>query len=317
MKLPWRFQMLDALLDYDLIGVQTPRDRRNLLQCFRALAKGVDVQVRGSRVTLHTPKRDVRVGAFPIGIDFREFDREAKSPDVAAQAATIRADEPNRAIVFGAERLDYTKGLPHRLDAFSTLLESDPELRGQVTLFQFVAPSREEVPRYAEFKRDLERRVGEINGRFTRSGWVPVHYVFRSLDRSRLLAYYRAADVGLVTPLKDGMNLVAKEYCAANPHGVLVLSEFAGAAAQLQHGALLVNPHDVEGTAAAIAQAVRMQPAERAARMRRMRRSCREHDVFWWQETFLRAARSPDAADPAPMPDYMPSPAPEPGGGVP
>jgi trehalose 6-phosphate synthase len=307
MKLPWRFPVLHALLEYDVIGVQTGRDRRNLLQCIHALLPEAKVQARGRRITVQTATREVRLGAFPIGIDFRAFDAAARSDDVQQQAATIRADEPNRSILFGVDRLDYTKGLSHRLEAFATALETYPELRGKVTLVQFVVPSREAVPRYAEFKRDLERMVGEINGRFTRSGWVPVHYVFRSLDRTRLLAYYRASDVALVTPLKDGMNLVAKEYCAANPHGVLILSEFAGAAGQLQHGALLVNPYDVLGTAAAIAQAVAMEPAERRSRMRRMRRSCREHDIYWWQDAYLRTAVSIDVDDYASVAEYMPT----------
>ena len=307
LKLPWRFQILHALLDYDVVGVQTGRDRRNLLQCIRALVGDVKVHVRGSRIAVQTAAREVRLGAFPIGIDYRAFDAAARSEEVVTQAAAIRADEPNRSILFGVDRLDYTKGLPHRVEAFASALDTYPELRGKVTLVQFVVPSREAVPRYAEFKRDLDRMVGEINGRFTRSGWVPVHYVFRSLDRTRLLAYYRASDVALVTPLKDGMNLVAKEYCAANPNGVLILSEFAGAAVQLQHGALLVNPHDVLGTAATIAQAVAMEPAERNDRMRRMRRSCREHDIYWWQETFLRTAVSTDVDDYASVAEYLPT----------
>ena len=148
--------------------------------------------------------------------------------EVGTLVDLIRAEEGNRSILLGVDRLDYTKGLRHRLEAFARALELYPELRGRVTLAQFVVPSRADIPQYVEFKRELEQLVGEINGRFTRAGWVPVYYVFRLLDRTRLLAWYRASDVGLVTPLKDGMNLVAKEYCAANPRGVLVLSEFAG-----------------------------------------------------------------------------------------
>jgi trehalose 6-phosphate synthase/phosphatase len=306
LKLPWRFEILRDLLEYDLIGVQTLRDRRNLLQCLRFLHEGVRVHAKGNQATIRTAARAIRIGAFPIGIDFREFADLAASADIGAQAEGIRADEPNRSILLGVDRLDYTKGLPHRLEAFARALEAYPDLLGTVTLVQFVVPSREDIAPYAEFKRDLERQVGEINGRFTRSGWVPVHYAFRALDRDRLLAWYRAADVALVTPLKDGMNLVAKEYCAANPDGVLVLSEFAGAAAQLQHGALLVNPYDVEGTAAANASAVHMGPHERRFRMRKLRRSVREHDIYWWLNAFLSAAVSKDLQAFPVLDDFVP-----------
>ena len=174
---------------------------------------------------------------------------------------------------------------------------------------QVVVPSREDIPQYSELKTRIERLVGEINGQFTRpSGWVPIHYVFRSLTRSELLAYYRAAEIALVTPLKDGMNLVAKEFCACSieEESVLILSEFAGAAAQLQNGALLVNPYDRDGVADAIYTAFGLPPAARRTRMRRLRRTIREHDIFWWVDSFLRAAIAKDlSAFPLP-PDYVP-----------
>jgi trehalose 6-phosphate synthase len=172
-----------------------------------------------------------------------------------------------------------------------------------------VVPSREDIPQYYELKTRIERLVGEINGQFTKpGGWVPIHYVFRSLDQSDLLAYYRAAQIALITPLKDGMNLVAKEYCACSIEEdcALILSEFAGAAAQLQRGALLVNPYDIEGVADAIYRAFSMDITERRARMRRLRRSIREQDIFWWVDSFLHAAIAKDLnAFPLPE-DYIP-----------
>jgi trehalose 6-phosphate synthase len=194
-------------------------------------------------------------------------------------------------LILGSDRLDYSKGIPERLRAFRTALELYPELRGRMLLIQIVVPSRVEIPRYNEFKNRIDRLVGDINGRFSTSTWLPVQYHFRSLDRDDLLAHYRACDIAFVTPLKDGMNLVAKEYCACRieEDGVLILSQFAGAAEQLKPDAVLVNPYDVEQMAEAIVNAFRMGEAERTARMKRMRRVVREENVFWWVDSFLKA----------------------------
>jgi trehalose 6-phosphate synthase len=203
------------------------------------------------------------------------------------------------------------------LKAFRNTLNRFPELRERISLIQVVVPSREDIDRYQSLKIEIEQLVGEINGELARpGGWVPVWYVYGSLTRADLLAYYRAADIALVTPLKDGMNLVAKEYCACSIEEdcVLILSEFAGAAAQLQRGAILVNPYDIEGVADAIRRAYEMPAQERSARMRGLRRSIREQDVYWWVDTFLRAAVARDLRDfPAatvdaqrPEPDYLP-----------
>jgi trehalose 6-phosphate synthase len=159
-----------------------------------------------------------------------------------------------------------------------------------VTLVQAVVPSRTDIREYAELKAEVERLVGEINGQFTHAGWVPIHYIYHRLSRTELLAYYRTSEIALITPLKDGMNLVAKEYCACSlEDGVLILSEFAGAAAQLQHDALLVNPYDIAGVADTIYRAWTMGREERRTRMRNMRRAIREHDIFWWVDSFLHA----------------------------
>jgi len=160
-------------------------------------------------------------------------------------------------------------------------------------------PSREYVPAYQALKAEIESLVGEINGKFSQSGWIPIHYMFRSLERAELLAYYRAADIALVTPLKDGMNLIAKEYCAANidNNGVLVLSEFAGAATQLHRGALVVNPYDIEGVADAIYQAYCMSTSERQSRMRKLRESVAKRDIFWWVDFFVWAATTQNLDD--------------------
>jgi trehalose 6-phosphate synthase len=195
-------------------------------------------------------------------------------------------------LILGVDRQDYTKGIPQRLRAFRTALERYPELREKVVFFQISVPSREGVSEYQHLKMEIERMVGEINGRFATVGWVPVHYYYRSVPHRTLIALYRMADVAFVTPLKDGMNLVAKEYCACQTErdGVLILSEFAGAAAQLQGGALLVNPYDVEGVAETLKAALELPAEERAERMRRMQRRIARQDVFWWAERYLSAA---------------------------
>lgn len=312
LKLPWRFQLLRALLDYDLVGFQTPRDLRNFLGCVRHLMPEVRVQGRRGQIqTLQLDQREVRAGSFPISIDFNAFMKRAAASEVGEKVAELKAMLPNRELIVGIDRLDYTKGIPQRLRAFGHALERYPELHERVTLIQVVVPSREEIPRYHDLRTEIEQLVGEINGKFTRpGGWVPIHYVFRSLTGTDLLAYYRAAQIALITPLKDGMNLVAKEYCACSieEENALILSEFAGAAAELQHGALLVNPYDIEGMAEAIHRAVQMPIDERRARMRRMRRVIRNHDIFWWVDSFLRAAIAKDlSAFPQPD-DYVPQP---------
>jgi len=213
------------------------------------------------------------------------------SDAVTRRSQNLRAAFPDCQLILGVDRLDYSKGIPERLRAFRNALERHPELHGRVVLIQVVVPSRVEIPRYHEFKQRIDRLVGDINGRFSTSNWLPVQYHFRSLDREDLLAHYRGCDIAFVTPLKDGMNLVAKEYCACrvDENGVLILSHFAGAAEQLKTGALLVNPYDVEEMADTILKAFRMSDADRTARMKRMRRVVREENVFWWVDSFLKA----------------------------
>ena len=292
MKLPWRLDVLTALLEYDLVGFQTARDRNNFIHCVEFLIRGLHVDARRQVTVAAVGDREVRIGSFPISIDFDEFARQAADEVIMERATEINEAIPNCQLILGVDRLDYSKGVPHKLRAFRNALERFEDLRGRIALVQIVVPSREDIPEYQGLKAEIEGLVSEINGKFTRSGWIPIHYIFRSLERSELLAYYRAAEIGLVTPLKDGMNLVAKEYCAANvdKNGVLVLSEFAGAATQLRRHALLVNPYDIEGVANAIYRAFNMSAGERQSRMYRLRRSVRRRDIFWWADSFLQAA---------------------------
>jgi trehalose 6-phosphate synthase len=290
--LPWRSQIIEALSEYDLVGFQTMRDRNNFIHYVEGLIKGLHVDTRRQVCTIAMPQRQTRGGAFPIGIDFKEFARQAATKSVSERTKQLRDAIAERQIILGVDRLDYSKGIPERLRSFRIALERFDELRGKVALVQIVAPSREDVPEYQVLKAEIEGLVGEISGRFSQAGWTPIHYMFRSLERDELLAYYRAADIALVTPLRDGMNLVAKEYCASNVdnNGVLILSEFAGAATQLRTGALVVNPHDTESVANAIHRAYSMSPSERQSRMRRLRQSVAKRDIFWWVDFFLWAA---------------------------
>jgi trehalose 6-phosphate synthase len=308
MRFPWRFEILQSLLQYDLLGFQTPRDRRNFIVCARSLIKRASVEGKGQVLNLKTGDQATRVGAFPISIDFREFADMAATSGVSKRAWSIHERLPNQQIILGVDRLDYTKGIPERLIAFREALKRYPDLQEKVVFVQVVVPSRTDIPAYLDLKTEIEQLVGEINGQFTRSGWVPIHYIFRSLDRRELVAYYRTAEIALVTPLKDGMNLIAKEYCACSleENCVLILSEFAGAAAQLQKGALLVNPHDIEGMASAIYRAVRMPGEERRQRMRRLRATIRRQDIYWWVDSFLNAAISQSLENFPLVEDYMP-----------
>ena len=300
--LPWRRQYLEALLQYDLVGFQTRRDMRNFLGCAKALLTGVQIEGSGAASCRQIVYRDrvVSAGFFPISIDYRAFDAISRTPAATATADRIHAALPGGRHVLGVDRLDYTKGLPQRFRAFETFLERHPEHRGRVTLVQLAVPSRQRVDEYRQLREEVEREVGRINGRFARIDWTPILYFHGHLSREELLGYYRAAEIALVTPLKDGMNLVAKEYCASSvdEEGVLILSEFAGAAIQLGSSALLVNPSDRDGTAEAIRRAVEMSPEERRSRMSNLRRHLRRHDVAAWVgkvSDALRAALRGDA----------------------
>jgi trehalose 6-phosphate synthase len=290
-KLPQQRRLLRALLQFDLLGFQTRRDERNFLQCVRRVMPDARVISRGDMDVIQFEQRRIRVGHFPIGIDFNSFEHDAKCEAVARRSQQLRASFPDCQLMLGSDRLDYSKGIPERLRAFRNALERYPDMRGRVVLIQVVVPSRVEIPRYHEFKGRIDRLVGDINGRFSTSTWIPVQYHFRSLDRIDLLAHYRACDIAFLTPLKDGMNLVAKEHCACrtSEDGALILSQFAGAAEQLKPDALLVNPYDVEQMADTVSIAFCMNQAHRSTRMKRMRRNVRTENVFWWVDSFLAA----------------------------
>ncbi len=279
--LPERDRLLRGLLGADLVGFHTPSYLRHFAASLTQLGLTVDID----RVQL--ADREVRLGVFPMGIDAASFSSLAEDPGVQAEVSSLRGDESVRLLV-GVDRLDYTKGIPRRLLSYEKLLQTHPELCEKVRLVQVAVPSRTGVEAYQEFRALVEGLVGRINGDFGTSRWVPVHYIYRSLSQRELVALYRAADVLLVTPLRDGMNLVAKEFVASRTDGdgVLVLSEFAGASWELPE-AVQVNPYDIDGMAESTYRALMMEPEERGTRLAPLRVRVETYDVHHWTATFL------------------------------
>ena len=296
--LPWRIEILRGLMQFDTLGFQTTRDRHNFIACLKRFLPGVRISRIGETFLVRAENRCAIVGAFPISVDYEAFALDASGPTVVGAAEAIQNGLGPVRIILGIDRLDYTKGIPERLNAFQALLKQNPQLRGQVTLLQIVVPSREDIPEYVQLRFAIETRISRINGEYGSPGWMPIHYLYRSVSRTELIAFYRAADVALVTPLKDGMNLIAKEFCASRVDGlgVLVLSEFAGAAEEMKCGALLVNPYDADTMAAVLEAALRMDEQEQRARMQNMRSQIREHNVFDWSRSFSDEDSIPAAA---------------------
>ncbi|OLL74675.1 Alpha,alpha-trehalose-phosphate synthase [UDP-forming] [Pseudonocardia sp. Ae168_Ps1] len=287
-QLPWRTRILEGLLGADLVGFHTDGGVRNfhwLAQELTGAAPDRDPEI------VRYGDRRVQLGAFPISIDAKHLDALSRRPEVVERAAQIRRElgNPER-IALGVDRLDYTKGIDVRLRAFHELLEEERITVDDAVMIQLATPSRERVEHYQQMRDDIELSVGRLNGEFARVGHPAVHYLHRSLPREELVAFFLAADVMLVTPLRDGMNLVAKEYVASrhDDGGVLVLSEFAGAAIELT-SALLVNPHDTDGVKEALYAALTMNPDEGAKRMRTLRRQVLDNDVDRWARGFLES----------------------------
>ena len=297
-RLPWKTEYTKALLAFDLLGFQTLRDRRNFVNTVTSLISEASILQRQRNFTLiKYGERIIQARNLPISIDFNEFNNAAHSPEVQDAAWYLHENLHERQLMLGIDRLDYTKGIPERFLAFELALEKYPELKQKISLLQVVVPSRTLDPYYHNLKEQLEQMTGRINARFGDAGWIPIHYIFRSLDNTQLIAHYRTSEIAFITPLRDGMNLVAKEYCACSVenNGVLILSEFAGAADQLGEKALLVNPYDIEKTADTIYQAFTMPLEERQQRMRWLRNQVQRNDVHQWLRYFMRALDGVDS----------------------
>jgi trehalose 6-phosphate synthase len=284
LTLPHHEDIIGSLTHYDLVGFQTENDRDNFAHY---------ITMRGARpvraATYSVDGRQVRVGAFPVSIETAVYARLARNSARSPFVQDIKNSLGDCRLVLGVDRLDYSKGILNRINAFDRFLEMHPEWRSKVTLLQITPKSRGEIKEYSDIEGEVTRLIGRINGRFGEASWTPIRYINRSYSRTALAGIYRLADVALVTPLRDGMNLVAKEFIAAqdpeNP-GVLLLSQFAGAAAELDQ-ALLINPHETEGVAAALNRALEMPLEERRARYAPMMDHLLKHNIERWAEEFL------------------------------
>ncbi|SCG41345.1 trehalose 6-phosphate synthase [Micromonospora echinaurantiaca] len=292
MQLPRRAELLRGMLGADLVGFQRAQAAHNFAQ----LAVKV-LQLPATDRRIAVDDRVVRIGAFPVSIDTTEMAALANRPDVAARAQRLRHDLGNPGqVILSVDRMDYTKGIEQRLKAYSELLADGHVKVRDTVLVQVAVPSRERVGQYQDLRERVEREVGRINGEFGRVGEPAIHYLTQPFDRAELTALYRVADVMAVTPLRDGMNLVAKEYVAArvDDAGALLLSEFAGAAAELSQ-AYLVNPHDLEGLKLGLLTALRADPADVRERMRAMRAHLQRHDIRAWARSYLSALDESDS----------------------
>jgi trehalose 6-phosphate synthase len=303
-QLPWRQRILEGMLGADVIGFQTRHGAQNFVR----LVNRYTIH-RGSGHAINVNGRRVLARDYPISIDFDRIVALANNPAVVARSKQIRADlGEHRTIMLGVDRLDYTKGIDQRLRAVYEIFKSGRHTVDDLVLVQVSVPSRESVDEYIEVRDRIEKLVGHINGEFGKVGAVPVHYLRRSLPIEELVAYYLAADVMLVTPFRDGMNLVAKEYVASrrDDTGVLVLSEFTGSAVELDR-AVMVNPHDIDGMAAIIERAIAMPRAEQVRRMRSLRQRVRKRTVFTWAADFTQALTAQQPATVTAFPPAAPS----------
>jgi trehalose 6-phosphate synthase len=296
-SLPNHEQLIPLLMQYDVVGFQTEGDVQNfvryLISEFDQMRKTRMFESAGRHVTLNVNGQETLIGSFPVGIEPRGFERLAQRNEQSPLVKDLVASLGGRNLVIGVDRLDYSKGLIQRLDAFDIFLANHSEWLGKLTYLQITPTNRAEIPEYSDLQEALESAAGRINGKYGEVSWTPIRYVNRVYSRSVLTGLYRTARVGLVTPLRDGMNLVAKEYVAAqNPDdpGVLILSRFAGAAIDFRR-ALLVNPYDAESVASALAQALAMPLEERRARHEVLYAKLCEYDVNRWQREFLTALR--------------------------
>lgn len=282
-SIPWRREILSGLLGCDLIGFHTPSYVDNFLD---AVEKEFSIDVMRKEGIVENRGQITRVKPFPIGIDYEKYRTLASSNRIRTSTLKLRKKLRAGRIIFGVDRLDYTKGILRRLLAFQRFLEKNPKYRGSVVFVQVAAPSRTKVREYQMMKKEIDETVGRINGRFQRPNWTPIIYIYRHIPTEELIAFYKVADVAMVTPIIDGMNLVAKEYVAVKDEGVLILSEFAGASQELRD-ALLVNPYDIDKTAKAISKALSMTKEAREKHISVLREKVREHDIHWWLERFL------------------------------
>ncbi|HEX6926856.1 MAG TPA: trehalose-6-phosphate synthase [Longimicrobiaceae bacterium] len=309
--IPWREELLDGLLHLDLIGFHIPSYARNFADTAERFMEATPTAVARTDLIPHGPAvavpryplnlrygdHDVGIGVYPVGVDVEYFTRLAQAPGTRQRRDEIRERTGASTLILSAERLDYVKGVLERLECFERFLQRHPERHGDVSFVQIAVPTRTGMEEFQAMRRLTEEAVGRINGRFGTMDWQPVIHFYGAFDREELIAFYTAADVAWVTPLRDGLNLVVKEYiaCSLGGDGVVILSEFAGAAAELP-GAILTNPYSPDDMDRALEQAFDLAPGERVARMLTMRDRVLTHDIHRWSQRFLSDAERISAA---------------------
>ncbi len=290
MTIPAHAELIQAMCHFDLVGFQTETDREGFFDYVLRHCDGSRTPEDATGQTLSAYNRTIATGVYPIGVNVDEVRAQASAPNNQRNAVRLMGDLRHSQLILSVDRLDYSKGLKQRFHAFEQFLEDAPAARGGVTFLQIAPPSRGDIQTYRDIRRELEAEAGRINGRFAEIDWMPLRYLNRSFPRSALMPLYALADVGLVTPLRDGMNLVAKEYVAAqDPEdpGVLVLSQFAGAACELD-AALLINPYDVVGVAMTLDRGLSMRLEERQERQVAMMAVMRRNSLDAWRDRFTR-----------------------------
>jgi alpha,alpha-trehalose-phosphate synthase [UDP-forming] len=292
--LPWCKPILEGLLGSEKIGFHLRSYADNFFDCVEKISNR---RVDRKRGLIELGDRRVKVGDHPISIDYDAFHNMALTNRVIKRTEKHRSRIGDRVVILGVDRLDYTKGIKERLLAVERFLEKHSRFRNQILFIQVAVPSRTRVDEYRLMKKEVDETIGRINGRFTGEGWAPIQYIYRSLSREELVAYYRLADIALITPGRDGMNLIAKEYVAsrADKRGLLILSEFAGAADELTD-AILVNPYDIEAVSDALYEAIKMLSREKRDRMERMQNLVRERDIYYWVRNFFEEMSSSSTA---------------------
>ncbi|MFW6238409.1 MAG: alpha,alpha-trehalose-phosphate synthase (UDP-forming) [Halanaerobiales bacterium] len=281
--LPWKEELLREMLKADFFAFHIPLFVKNFLNCAEKIGATVD---RENKIVKYNGETTA-VTSIPLGIDYAGFHRTAESLDIDTRAREIKNYYNAEKLIFGVDRLDYTKGILERLKSIDLLFEEYPRYIGKVTMVQRISPSRTQVEEYQEMKEEINRTIAAINGKYQKDEWAPIKNFNRAVPQEELIPYYRAADIGLITPLIDGMNLVAKEYLAAQEDGVLILSEFAGASSVLDE-ALTVNPYHIEEVVDTLHQALQMPGEERKRRMEALKQKVRDYDINWWRDIFLK-----------------------------
>lgn len=284
---PKRYEIIESLLNCDLIGFHTKSYVKNFMDCVEYFMSD-QVEIN-SNIIKHDNNQKTKVIALPISIDFRHIDKVAQSAEVISKAEELQKIFDGQIIGLGIDRLDYSKGIIEKFEGLELFLEQNPEYIKKLSFIQIAVPTRSDVPEYAKLKRKVDETVGRINGKFSKEGWSPIHYIYSNLKPQDIIAYYKCADFIIVSALRDGLNLVAKEYVASrsNNSGALILSEFTGAAEEIPHK-FLINPYDTNSIATAIKRTLESDEKQKILQMAELRSYVKENDIFHWLDAFLR-----------------------------